>query len=145
MKGSIKMNTEDIKNQLSQCFKNGKIEFLTFIDGSKVKRIYTNMKDIDTDTSEETHLNITPYKEKVEFELMKGNNIAYIIEDTYDNILGIAFTQWFKPILRNIVKDKYELEGKIRSDELTGTDYCQVREDGILLFNNLSEIIEFAI
>ena len=145
MKGSIKMNTEDIKNQLSQCFKNGKIEFFIFIDGSKVKRIYTNIKDIDTDTSEETHLNITPHKEKVEFELMKGNNIVYIIEDTYDNILGIAFTQWFKPILRNIVKDKYELEGEIRSDELTGTDYCQVREDGILLFNNFSEMIEFAI
>ena len=62
------MNTEDIKNQLSQCFKNGKIEFLTFIDGSKVKRIYTNIKDIDTDTSLETHLNITPHNEKVEFE-----------------------------------------------------------------------------
>ena len=136
------MNTEDIKNQLSQCFKNGKIEFLIFIDGSKVKRIYTN---IDTDTSEETHLNITPHKEKVEFELMKGNNIVYIIEDTYDNILGIAFTQWFKPILRNIVKDKYELEGKIRSDELMGTDYCQVRENGMFLFNNFSEMIEFAI
>lgn len=139
------MNTEDIKNQLSQCFKNGKIEFLTFIDGSKVKRIYTNMKDIDTDTSEETHLNITPHKEKVEFELMKGNNIVYIIEDTYDNILGIAFTQWFKPILRNIVKDKYELEGAISSDELMGTDYCQVREDGIFLFNNFSEMMKFAI
>lgn len=136
------MNTEDIKSQLGEYFKNGKVEFKSFIDTSP-KQI--NAKIIHPNATEAVILNIFPQEDVVKFDFIADNQSVATINDIYDNTLGMTFTQWFKPILRGIVNDKYELEGDVISDELLGTDYCQVRSEGIIPFVDLTEMLEFTI
>lgn len=145
VKGLIKMNTDSIKSKLIEYFNNGNIKFSSYLDVNTNKRISTKITHPDLNIVKAVNLNIFAQENSVTFELIIDDMSITKTNDTYDSDLGIAFTQWFKPILRNIVNEKYELEGDVISDELMGTDYCQVREDGIFLFNNFSEMIEFAI
>ena len=137
------MNNDGIKSRLTEYFKNRDVEFVSFIDAEKKQisaKIRPGVNDINI-----VNVNIFPQKNCVLFELTADNRSIFMVSDTYDNAFGIAFTQWFKPILRDIVNNKYELEGEVIFDELLGTDYCQVREDGIMPFINLTEIPEFTI
>lgn len=143
-KGLIKMNIESIKRQLVELFKINHIKYNGFID-CKNKQIYTVINSSTVNIIEPIQLNIFLQENTAVYELVVNKQLIIKIEDTYDSELGIAFTQWFKSILRNLVNEKYELEGDVISDELMGTDYCQVRKNGILLFINFSEMVEFTI
>ena len=145
VKGLIKMNTDSIKSKLIEYFNNGNIKFSSYLDVNTNKRISTKITHPDLNIVKAVNLNIFAQENSVTFELINDDMSITKTNDTYDGDLGIAFTQWFKSILRNIVNEKYELEGDVISDELMGTDYCQVRENGMFLFNNFSEMIEFAI
>ena len=134
------MNNDGIKSRLTEYFKNRDVEFVSFIDAEK-KQISTKIRPEVNDVNI-VNVSIFPQENCVLFKLTADNKSIFMISDTYDNALGTAFTQWFKPILRDIVNNKYELEGEVISDELLGTDYCQIRKDGILIFINLSEIVE---
>ena len=138
------MNIEGIKRQLAELFKINHIKYNGFIDCTS-KQIYSVINSSTVNIIEPIQLNIFLQENTAVYELVANKQFIIKIEDTYDSELGIAFTQWFKPILRNIVNEKYELEGDMISDELMETDYCQVREDGILLFSNFSEMVEFTI
>lgn len=145
VKGLIKMNTDSIKSKLIEYFNNGNIKFFSYLDVGTTKQISAKVIHPELNIVKVVNLNVFAQENSVTFELIADDMSITKTNDTYDSDLGIAFTQWFKPILRNIVNGKYELEGDVISDELMGTDYCQVRENGILLFNNFSEMIEFAI
>lgn len=140
------MNIEGIKSQLGEYFKNGDVKFVSFIDAEK-KQISAKITHPEVNIVEVVNVNIFPQESRVAFEMTADNRSIFTTDDTYNNSLGLAFTQWFKPILRDIVNNKYELEGEVISDELLGTDYCQVRSDGIIPFINLTEMpkIEFTI
>lgn len=142
----MKLNIEGIKSQLGEYFKNGDVKFISFIDAEK-KQISAKITHPEVNIVEVVNVNIFPQENCVLFEMTADNKSIFIITDTYDNSLGLAFTQWFKPILRNIINNKYELKGEVISDELLGTDYCQVRNDGIIPFINLTEMpkMEFTI
>lgn len=135
------MNIEDIKSQLAEYFDNGSIKIVSFLDVTK--QILAMISHPELNVVDAVNINITPKGNSVLFELLANNRSILTIEDTYDNELGIAYTQWFTPILRNIVNNKYELKGELVSDALTGTNYCQMWDDGMLLYLNLTEMIEF--
>lgn len=139
------MNIEGIKSQLIEYFDNGSILFNSYFDVDKIKQITTIITHPDLNIVKAVNLNIFTSENYLSFELTANDKSIMIVNDTYDSELGEAFVQWFKPILRNIVNEKYELEGNVISDELMGTDYCQIREDGILPFINFSEMVEFTI
>lgn len=145
VKGLIKMNTDSIKSKLIEYFNNGNIKFSSYLDVNTNKQISTKITHPDLNIVKTVNLNIFAQENSVTFELIIDDMSITKTNDTYDSDLGIVFTQWFKPILRNIVNEKYELEGDVISDELMGTDYCQVKENGMFLFNNFSEMIKFAI
>lgn len=132
----------DIQNQLKWLFKNNMIKFLMYMDNAQ-KIIYVKTIERTQNIPNNTEIRVVPEEEYIVFEILALTplKIAY----TYDSGYGVVFLEWFKPILRSIVNDKYELEGEIISDELIGTDYCQVRDDGISLFTNLSNMLEFTI
>lgn len=140
------MNIEGAKSQLGEYFKNGNVKFVSFIDAEK-KQISAKITHPEVNIVEVVNVNIFPQENCVILEMTADNRSIFTIDDTYNNSLGLAFTQWFKPILRDIVNNKYELEGVVISDELLGTDYCQVRSDGIMPFVNLTEMpkMEFTI
>ena len=138
------MNTEGIKSHLTEYFKNGDVKFHSFIDVEQ-KQINSIITHPEVNAAKEVKINIFPKENEIQFELIADNTSICRINDTYDNALGTAFTQWFKPFLRSIVTDKYELEGDVIADELLGTDYCQVRAEGIIPFVNLTEMLEFTI
>lgn len=135
------MNIEDIKSQLIEYFDNGSIKFVSFLDATK--QIFAMISHPELNVVDAVNINITPKENSVLFELLANNRSILTIEDTYNNELGIAYTQWFTPILRNIVNNKYELKGEPIGDALTGTNYCQIWDDGMLLYLNLTEMIEF--
>lgn len=135
------MNIEGIKSQLTEYFNDGNIKFVSFLDATK--RIFAMISHPELNVVDAVNINITPKENSVLFELSANNRSILTIEDTYDNELGIAYTQWFTPILRNIVNNKYELKGEPTGDALTGTNYCQIWDDGMLLYLNLTEMIEF--
>lgn len=139
------MNIEDIKSQLTEYFNNGSILFNSYFDVNKIKQITATIAHPDLNIVKAVSLNIFAQENYVMYELIANDKSIMIVNDTYDSELGKSFIQWFKPILRNIVNEKYELEGNVISDELMGTDYCQIREDGILPFINFSEMVEFTI
>lgn len=141
------MNIEDIKSQLTEYFDNGSILFHSYFDVNKIKQITATIAHPDLNIVKAVNLNIFAQENFVTFELelIANDKSIMIVNDTYDSELGESFIHWFKPILRGIVNEKYELDGDVISDELIGTDYCQVREDGILPFINFSEMIEFTI
>ena len=121
--------------RLIRAFENGYVKYHSFID-LKQKTIYVKLTD--KANGRMPLLAVTLLENSIKFVMG-----AYILENTYNTYLATVFIDWFKPILRDIVKNKYELAGEVISDELEGTDYCQVREDGLLLFNNLTEMLEF--
>lgn len=139
------MNNEDIKSRLIDCFKDENVKFLTYIDVYKIKQISAQIFDPSVKTFDPIMLTMFPSENKITFRLTNNDNSKLFAEDTYDSELGIEYAQWFKPILRNIVNDKYSLEGEVVSDELIGLEYCQIRDDGVLPFKNLSEMIDFTI
>lgn len=132
----------DMQNQLKGLFKNDKIKFLMYMDNAQ-KIIYVKTTERTQNIPDNTEIRVVPEEEYIVLEILALTplKVAY----TYDSDYGAVFLEWFKPILRSIVNDKYELKGDIISDELIGTDYCQVRDDGILLFANLSNMLEFTI
>lgn len=131
-----------IQNQLRELFRNNKIKFLMYMDNAQ-KIIYVKTTECTQNIPNNTEIRITPKEECVDFEIMVLTPLKTTY--TYDSNYGEIYLKWFKPILRNIVNDKYELEGEIISDELIGLEYCQVRDDGISLFANLSNMLEFTI
>lgn len=148
VKGLMKMSIEGIKSQLTEYFNNGSILFNSYFDVNKMKQITTTITHPDLNIIKAANLKICAQENCVTFEiftLFTNDKSMSMVDDTYDSELGKAFIQWFKPILRNIVNEKYELKGDVISDELMGTDYCQIREDSILLFINFSEMVEFTI
>lgn len=145
VKGLMKMSIEGIKSQLTEYFNNGSILFSSYFDVNKIKQITTTITHPDLNIVKAVNLNIFARENFVAFELTANDKSIMIVNDTYDSELGDAFIHWFKPMLRGIVNEKYELGGDMISDELMGTDYCQIREDGILLFINFSEMVEFTI
>jgi hypothetical protein len=148
VKGLMKMSIEGIKSQLTEYFNNGSILFNSYFDANKMKQITTTITHPDLNIVKAANLKIYAQENCVTFELFTlftNDKSMSMVDDTYDSELGKAFIQWFKPILRNIVNEKYELKGDVISDELMGTDYCQIREDGILPFINFSEMVEFTI
>lgn len=132
----------DIQNQLKGLFKNNMIKFLMYMDNAQ-KIIYVKTTERTQNILDNTEIRVVPEEEYIVLEILAlmPLKVAY----TYDSGYGVVFLEWFKPILRSIVNDKYELKGDIISDELIGTDYCQVRDDGISLFTNLSNMLEFTI
>lgn len=139
------MNIEGIKSQLAEYFDNGSILFHSYFDVNKIKQITATIDHPELNIVNAVNLNIFAQENYATFELITNDKSIMIVNDTYDSELGEAFIHWFKPILRGIVNEKYELDGDVISDELIGTDYCQVREDGILPFINFSEMVEFTI
>lgn len=139
------MSIEGIKSQLTEYLNNGSILFNSYFDVNKMKQITTTITHPDLNIVKAVNLKIYARENYLSFELTANNKSIMIVNDTYDSELGEAFVYWFKPILRGIVNEKYELKGDVISDELMGTDYCQIREDGILLFINFSEMVEFTI
>lgn len=139
------MNIEDIKSQLIEYFDNGSILFNSYFDVDNIKQITTIITHPDLNIVKAVNLNIFTSENYLSFELTANDKSIMIVNDTYDSELGEAFAHWFKPILRGIVNEKYELKGDVISDELMGSDYCQLREDGILPFINFSEMVEFTI
>lgn len=140
----------DIQKQLGELFKNNKVKFCMYMDNASYdnsqKIIYAKVTDRTQDISKNSEIKITPKEECVDFEIseilaLKPLKVSY----TYDSDYGEIYLKWFKPILRNIINDKYELEGDVISDALMGLEYCQVRDDGILLFTNMSDLLEFTI
>lgn len=140
----------DIQKQLGELFKNNKVKFCMYMDNvsydNSQKIIYAKVIDRIQDISKDSEIKIIPKEECVDFEIseilaLKPSKVSY----TYDSDYGEIYLKWFKPILRNIVNDKYELEGDVISDALTGLEYCQVRDNGILLFTNMSDLMEFTI
>lgn len=140
----------DIQKQLGELFKNNKVKFCMYMDNvsydNSQKIIYAKVIDRIQDISKDSEIKIIPKEECVDFEIseilaLKPSKVSY----TYDSDYGEIYLKWFKPILRNIVNDKYELEGDVISDALTGLEYCQVRDNGILLFINMSDLMEFTI
>lgn len=131
-----------IKVDLIEHFQNGRIKFCYLYDKCNQKRINTLILSENKGIIE---MDIFPQENTVEFNILEiATVICGIINtnviDTYDSELGKAFLEWFKPILRNLVCKKYSLKKEdVMSDELLGTDYCQVRTDGILPFLNLTE------
>ena len=139
------MNIESIKSQLAEYFDNESILFHSYFDVNKIKQITATIAHPDLDIVNAVNLNIFAQENFVTFELIANDKSIMIVNDTYDSEIGESFIHWFKPILRGIVNEKYELNGDVISDELMGTDYCQIREDGILPFINFSEMVEFTI
>lgn len=139
------MNIEGIKSQLIEYFDNGSILFNSYFDVDKIKQITTIITHPDLNIVKAVNLNIFTSENYLSFELTANDKSIMIVNDTYNSELGEAFVHWFKPILRGIVNEKYELKGDVISDELMGSDYCQLREDGILPFINFSEMVEFTI
>lgn len=140
----------DIQKQLGELFKNNKVKFCMYMDNvsydDSQKIIYAKVTDRIQDISKDSEIKIMPKEECVDFEIseilaLKPLKVSY----TYDSDYGKIYLKWFKPILRNIINDKYELEGDVISDALTGLEYCQVRDDGVLLFTNMSDLMEFTI
>lgn len=126
-----------IKADLIEHFRNRKIKYCYFCDEGSQKRIDALFNSKNKNVIKMT---IFPQENTVQFNLFVTAVIVYGITDTYDSELGIAFSEWFKPILRSLVCKKYFLGIKeVITDELSGTDYCQVRTDGILPFVNLTE------
>lgn len=144
-KGLMKMSIEGIKSQLTEYFNNGSILFNSYFDVNKIKQITATIAHPDLNIVKAVSLSIFAQENFVTFELTANDKSIMIVNDTYDSEPGEAFVHWFKPILRGIVNEKYELKGDVISDELMGTDYCQIREDSILPFINFSEMIEFTI
>lgn len=137
---------QNVQRQIGELFRQNKVKFSMYIDSvsDAPKTIYVKTMERFQDISNDVEIRITPKEMNVDFEvleplLLKPLKATY----TYDNFYGNIFLKWFKPILRNIVNNKYELEGEVISDALTGLEYCQVRDDGILLFTNMSDLLEF--
>ncbi len=132
----------DIQKQLGELFKNNKVKLCMYMDNAQ-KIIYVKTTERTQNIPDNTEIKVVPEEEYIVFEILALTSLK--VAYTYDSGYGVVFLEWFKPILRSIVNDKYELEGEIISDELIGTDYCQVRDDGISLFTNLSNMLEFTI